>query len=193
MKVRKVKQIHYWNSGLKFTFCLFAVYKIITFYGLGMMSRIPVTLSVFLTLLVPWLIKKVLHYNLKDSTELVYLLFLFLALILGSVVNLYSTIWWWDLFVHFLSGILTSYVALLILEEFHLIKKSKMFTLLFMFTFSLAVASVWEYFEFTIDKVLGSDTQWVKDTGVDDTMTDMLIATLGSGIYVFGYGTIKKK
>ena len=57
------------------------------------------------------------------------------------------------------------------------------------------IASFWEFFKFLSDKVLKGDTQWVLLTGVDDTMTDMLIAFLSSVIFsVFYYiGSITNK
>ena len=51
-------------------------------------------------------------------------------------------------------------------------------TCVFITVFTISIAAIWEYFEFTIDKIGGTDTQYVTDTGVSDTMEDMLIATL---------------
>ena len=33
--------------------------------------------------------------------EFVYVVFIILAMFLGSVVNLYDGVWWYDLFTHF--------------------------------------------------------------------------------------------
>lgn len=178
---------------MKIGFAIFAFYKLIQFILLGATDRIFSTGAVFVVLLLPSILRK-LQFPLKDSTECVYLLFVFLAQILGSVVNLYASLWWWDLFVHGLSGALTCYLALLILEQFHLLsKKHHLFILLFMLSFSLAIASSWEFLEFTSDKISGGDTQWVQKTGVDDTMTDMLIAAFGSVVYTSGYYTFSLK
>ena len=54
--------------------------------------------------------------------ELIYVVFIILAQFLGSVVNLYNTFWWYDLFTHFLSGILTAVLSLVILNWFSMYK-----------------------------------------------------------------------
>ncbi len=194
MKVKKVKSLKIWNNIIKIAFALFAVYKIILMFYQNDFERLFTVVAVFLVILVPFLVRKILHYDLKESTEFIYLMFILLAHILGSVQNWYSKIPWWDLFVHGLSGALTCYIAYLFLKESPINPlKHKTFTIFFMLIFSLAVASCWEFMEFTMDKVSGSDTQWVQTSGVDDTMTDMLIAFFGSSIYSLGYGLFKEK
>ena len=54
-----------------------------------------------------------------------------------------------------------------------------------MFTFMIAV--LWECVEFTIDNVMGTDTQKVLSTGVNDTMKDMICAILGSLLVMISY------
>lgn len=155
----------------------------------GNQSRILVTLSVYLTVWIPRVICHILKIKLPDSMEMVYLLFVFLAQFLGSVVNLYSSIYWFDSFTHFLSGILTAVFALAILNWFHQYQsKSISFNIFFMIAFSLMVASLWEMFEFTSDCLLGGDTQKVAETGVTDTMKDMIVALLGAILTCIYYG-----
>lgn len=181
------------NNFMKIGFSIFALYKIVLGLHLEKYDRIASTACVFLVVLVPFIIRKVIRYNLSDKLEFIYLIFVFLAHILGTVVNLYSSVWWWDLFVHFLSGVFTSYIALILLTEFKVLKsKNKIFSAIFIVCFSLSIASLWEFFEFTADKITGGDTQWVLKTGVDDTMTDMLVAFLGSILFAFNHLINKK-
>ena len=42
-------------------------------------------------------------------------------------------------------------------------------------------------FEFTSDKLFGKDAQNVLTTGVDDTMKDMIVAALGTILYLILY------
>lgn len=153
------------------------------------LSKNLTVLSIIIVCIVPWLIKKVLKYEMSETLKFIYFLFVFIALILGSIYNLYRTISWFDLLAHFLSGIVTCVLALIILKKFDLLKKDlPIFHIVFIIAFSLMIASFWEFFEFLSDKVLKGDTQWVLLTGVDDTMTDMLIAFLSSVIFsVFYY------
>ena len=46
----------------------------------------------------------------------------------------------------------------------------------------MAIAVLWEFFEFSCDKLLGQSMQQLISVGVDDTMFDLLSATLGGVI-----------
>ena len=48
-------------------------------------------------------------------------------------------------------------------------------------------ASFWEFFEFISDNIFGKDAQNVLTTGVNDTMMDMILASLGSLTFVITY------
>ncbi|MEG1495154.1 MAG: hypothetical protein RR406_02525 [Bacilli bacterium] len=188
-----MKLIHLLNKLMKYGFPIYALYRIIIMLTANTYSRIAVTASVFFLVLVPYLLKKIFHYKMTDIIEFIYLIFIFLAVILGSVVNLYSTIWWWDILAHTISGILTSIVALLILKRYNCLHNKKaLFVIIFMVTFSLGIASLWEFFEFAADNITGGDTQWVLTTGVDDTMIDMLVAFLGTSIFSIYYFIVSK-
>ena len=74
-------------------------------------------------------------------------------------------------------------------------KKDIVFNIIYIILITLSVAVLWECVEFTIDKVLGMDTQKVLTTGVDDTMKDMICALIGSILYsiYYLYNLNKKK
>ncbi len=162
-------------------------------------DRILGDITIPLVLLIPRIIKHLFKIKITDAMELIYVVFIILAQFLGSVVNLYNTTWWYDLFAHFLSGVLTSVLALVVLNWFGVYKeKNKGFNFLFLICFTLMVASIWEFVEFGTDVFLGMNVQHSLDTGVRDTMEDMLIAFLGSLIVSVTYllegkkGFIKK-
>ena len=78
-----------------------------------------------------------------------YVVFIIFAQLLGSVVNLYNTTWWYDLFAHFISGVLTSILALVVIDWFGVYnEKKKGFNFLFIICFTLMVASIWEFLEY---------------------------------------------
>lgn len=135
----------------------------------------------FLLALVPEIINRIFKYKMSDGLICFYLIFMILALEVGSLYNVYHIVWWYDLFTHFLSGIFMSYIAVIILDKNKIaFKKHKLFYITFIISFSLAIAGIWEICEFSCDSLVGSDTQFVKDTGVSDTMEDMIIAFVGS-------------
>lgn len=156
-------------------------------------SRILVTLSLYLTIWIPRIVRSTFKVKIPEYMELVYLIFIFLAQFLGSIVGLYTYVYWFDSFVHFISGVLTSIFGIAILHWFSSYDSKKIiFNIFFMIAFTLMVASMWEMFEFTLDLILNGDTQNVVETGVADTMVDMIVALLGSLLVSVYYWYEKK-
>lgn len=138
--------------------------------------------------------KKVLKYEISEIIKFLYFLFMFMALVLGSIYNFYRMISWFDLLVHFTSGILISMIALIVLKKFNLLQNNLLiFNIIFITVFSITIGFFWELLEFFSDKLLKTDAQWVLLTGVDDTMTDMLIAFSSSLIFCMFYYIANKK
>lgn len=156
--------------------------------NLGSYDRLLGDATVPLVLLLPRIISNIFKIKITSAMELVYIIFIILAQFAGSVVNLYNKVWWYDLFAHFLSGILTAILSLVILDWFGIYKeKNKGFNFLFIISFTLMIASLWEFLEFGVDTFFGMNVQHSIDTGVRDTMEDMLIAFLGSLIVSISY------
>lgn len=155
----------------------------------GHYGRVPITISLYFTVWVPVIVRTTFKVKFPEHMEFAYLFFLFIAQFLGSVVNLYASIYWFDSFAHFVSGILAAVFALAILFWFQKYNhKSVAFNVFFIIAFSLMVASLWEFFEFTMDQITGGDTQKVLETGVVDTMKDMIVAFLGAILVSISYG-----
>lgn len=168
-------------------------YQFIFHFSTMQVSKMLTTASILPIIMIPYLLDKIFHYQMKEGLQLGYYLFILISLALGSVLGLYHKIAWFDLLAHFLTGIVSSLASLIILQKYNLIqKKNAGFIFIFMIVFALGIASGWEFFEFFSDKIFGGDTQYVKLTGVDDTMEDMLIA-LGGSILFSGYFYIKLK
>ena len=147
----------------------------------GSYDRLLPSLSIILVLFLPRIFNKLLNTKINSQMEFIYIIFIFVSQFLGSVINLFNNIWWYDLLTHFISGILTAILALYVMEWCGISKaKNKWFTLLFMTCFTLMIASLWEFVEFGTFIVLKMDVQHHLTTGVFDTMEDMLIAFLGN-------------
>lgn len=182
MKIKKL------NNILIYLTSLAAVCYAIKDINIGAYDRLIGSLSIILVLLIPKIARKLFKIRITSFMELVYICFIFLAQFLGSVVNLYNTIWWYDLFAHFISGVLTSFLALAILGWFKTYKENnKLFNTIFMICFTLAIACIWEFLEFGAFNILGMDVQHHLTTGVFDTMQDMLVAFLGGVIVAVIY------
>ena len=176
------------NNVLIFLCSLAAVCFCIRDLNVGSYDRILGDVTVPFVLLIPRIMGKIFKIKITSAMELLYVLFIILAQFLGSVVNLYNKIWWYDLFAHFLSGILTSVLSLVVLNWFGVYnRKNKWFNFLFIISFTLMIASIWEFMEFGTDTFFGMNVQHSIETGVRDTMEDMLVAFLGSLIVSISY------
>lgn len=126
-------------------------------------------------------------FRIKPVLTLLYLVFGFIAMFLGNMVHLFRTVYWFDSFSHFLWGILSSLLAIYILDKFHMWNaKNIWFNILFIFIFSIATSGVWEVCEFTIDSITGGDMQR-RATGIFDTMKDILVALLGNLLFLLWF------
>ncbi len=187
------------NNALIFLCSLASICIFVKDLNIGATDRFLGDLSMVFVLLIPKIVRWLFKIKITDAMEFVYVIFMILAQFIGSVVNLYNHTWWYDLFTHFLSGILTTVLALVIMNWMKVYDdKNKWFNFIFMISFTLMIAVFWEFLEYATDLVTGMDVQHVLDTGVTDTMQDMLIAFLGSLIVAFKYifenkkGLIKK-
>lgn len=169
-----------YNNVLIFIFSLISVCFFVKDINIGANDRLLSDISIILVFFLPRIFSKIFKFKISDNLELTYIIFMIFAHFIGSIVNLYNTTWWYDLFMHFASGVATAILALVILNWFNIYKKEKkVFNFLYMIMFVLLVASLWEFLEFGADTFLGMNVQHNIDTGVKDTMEDMLIASLG--------------
>lgn len=147
-----------------------------------------ICLAIIPVMLVPNIVKKVLKIKITPTTEFIYLIFVFCAHFLGSIVNLYHLINNYDKIMHLASGIVTAFFGILImvyLKKYN--KKSIIFNVLFIISFVLMVASFWEFFEYFCDNLFSKDAQNVLTTGVNDTMNDMIAAFIGAILFNIMY------
>ena len=156
-----------------------------------MLSVILAVITIFLAVslkdfkLLIFLIYILILYVIKmnQSLKFMALTFGFLGGFLGFLLHLYKVTTWYDTFIHFISGIYSSLVAIYILYKLKLYdKKNIIFNILFIILFSLSVSVLWEVFEFICDKIFDSDMQR-KLTGVNDTMKDIICAVLGNILF----------
>ena len=151
--------------------------------------EVGIRLTIILTALVPTMVRKILHLKISYTMEFVYLLFIIFGHFIGSILGIYNEIPHYDKIMHTLSGVLTSFVALIVLNNINQYKfKNVIFNIVFMIVFSLAVAGIWEIFEFTSDILFQADAQRVAISGVNDTMLDMIVALFGSVLVCIEYG-----
>lgn len=124
---------------------------------------------------------------------------IFIGIVFGSYLELFDKIWWFDNFMHILSGFVCAsfgYDLAVILQR----KKGKCSIILaamFGLMFALSIAVGWEFYEFLMDSLHGTNLQLSKAgpetamfdiskyhneygyLGLVDTMTDMMMNSIG--------------
>jgi len=153
---------------------------------------------------IPSLIERQVHINIPDPLEVIVLLFIFAAEILGELRGYYFAFPYWDTMLHTINGFLCAAIGLALIDIFDksprfAISLSPIFVVLVAFCFSMTVGVMWEFFEYFADLFFHTNMQ--KDTifadgyidiGLIDTMEDLLVNFLGAVIFcVFGYFYVK--
>ena len=146
--------------------------------------------SIILTVTLPYILQKLFKVRINDGLTFIWIIFIFMAHYLGVVLEWHYSLPGFDKVTHTVSGVLSGYVATLILK--HMKITNLMFSILFIISFSFMCAGLWEIFEFTCNALFGGDAQRVAETGVTDTMLDIIVA-FGGSIFVSIVYFIKKK
>ena len=106
--------------------------------------------------LMPFFIEKHFKIDLPNTLEIVILLFIFSAEILGEINNFYSVIPEWDTILHTLNGFLCGAVGFSLVDllnrNIKSINLSPIFILIVSFSFSMTIGILWEFFEYSADK-----------------------------------------
>ena len=115
----------------------------------------------------PTILERQLKIDLPNVLEIVILLFIFSAWILGEVQTYYTIFPYWDTILHTLNGFLCaaigfSLVDLLNRHERVSLSMSPLFMAIVAFCFSMTVGVLWEFFECAMDQIFQQDMQ--KDT-----------------------------
>lgn len=129
--------------------------------------------NVFLCLLtlilfmLPSIIERRLHIDLPDTLEIVVLLFIYAAEILGEIQAWYLNVPGWDKVVHTTNGFLCAAIGFSLVNILNKDKRvamslSPFYVAVMAFCFSMTVGILWEFFERAVDAWFGGDMQ--KDT-----------------------------
>lgn len=154
--------------------------------------------------MLPSIIERRLHIDLPDTLEIVLLLFIFAAEILGEIREFYVRVPHWDTALHTINGFLFAAIGFCIVNLLNENKKISMslspfYMAVAAFCFSMTIGVLWEFFEWSMDNWFHFDMQ--KDTvltsissvaihpeGRNDAVT---LHDIQNVILVFGDGTQK--
>jgi len=181
----------YATSFVRTSFFILAFYEAYTFDWTGLFVATQAILISF----VPFLLRKYFDVYTPFLLRVGIVFFLCATIILGEIADFYNMFWWWDLVLHLVASMgitLIIFIFLLIFFTRIDLQSVAMFTTLMAIGSSLAVAVIWEIYEFLIDLYFVTDTPMQPSN--TDTMTDLIISIIGAALVgIFGYRYIRWK
>jgi hypothetical protein len=150
-------------------------------------ENVFLTTTVIALTLLPAFVWRRYRIFVPPEFQLIAAAFVFLTLFLGSARDFYYRFWWWDLVLHLSSGFLLGIVGWIVL--FLLIQSDRVprgitpaLVCFFGVTFAVFIGVMWEIFEFTVDSIWPEANMMSHETGVADTMHDLIVDTIGASI-----------
>ncbi|HJB99655.1 MAG TPA: hypothetical protein H9764_04290 [Candidatus Flavonifractor merdavium] len=139
-------------------------------------------LTLFLFTLPSFLERKI-RIDIPNTLEIIILLFIFAAEILGEIRAYYVTFPYWDTMLHTLNGFLCAAIGFSLLDILNRNERltfslSPVYLAVVAFCFSMTIGVLWEFFECTMDQLFLLDMQ--KDTIVHSIGSVMLDPTGGN-------------
>ncbi|MCI7472794.1 MAG: hypothetical protein MSB10_03835 [Clostridiales bacterium] len=133
-------------------------------------------LTLFLFTL-PAFLERTIRIEIPDTLEIIILLFIFAAEILGEIQAYYIQYPYWDTMLHTLNGFLCAAIGFSLLDILNRNEKLKfslspVYLAVVAFCFSMTIGVLWEFFEFSMDQLFLLDMQ--KDTVVNSIGSVML-------------------
>ena len=131
-------------------------------------------------MIVPSVLQVTFKVEFPSGLEIIILLFIFAAEILGEISSFYIYFPHWDTILHTLNGFLCAALGVSLVEILNRDKRipfqlSPFFMAMVSFCFSMTIGVLWEFFEFGMDTIFLLDMQ--KDTVITQITTTYLDST----------------
>lgn len=170
-------------AAVYLTLCLMVILVMIAQFFNGNFENVFLCVLTLVLFLLPTIFERKLKIDLPDTLEIIIMLFIFFAEILGEISAYYTTYQGWDTMLHTLNGFLCaaigfSLVDMLNREERFSLELSPAFMAIVAFCFSMTIGVLWEFFECSMDLFFMLDMQ--KDTVTHQISTVMLDPTGGN-------------
>lgn len=150
----------------------------------GGAMKFPLILALIPLLWAPTLLELVTKTKLPLVIHLHFHIFITASAVGGTGFGLYGLIPHWDTVVHFYSGVIFVWLGLFALQAAEMKIRGKLpkwFVVVVALAIPLALAMLWECYEFACDKLFGLTMQ---AGGLDDTIIDSIAAGVGSVVAV---------
>lgn len=154
----KAKFIVYWVLRL------FVIASLVSAAIRGEYEHVFVCAMSLVLFIVPAIIERKLRIDLPSTLEIIILLFIFCAEILGEIHNYYMKFPYWDTMLHTLNGFLFAAVGFSLLDVINRnahfkFQLSPFYLAIVAFCFSMTIGVLWEFFEFFCDNAFHLDMQ----------------------------------
>ena len=131
---------------------------------LGNYENVFICILTLILFIIPFIIEHKFKIDIPDDLEIIILIFIFSAEILGELNSFYTKIPGWDTMLHTINGFIMGAIGLSLIEllnknEKIKIKLSPIFVAIVSFCFSMTVGILWEFFEFGMDITFDTDMQ----------------------------------
>lgn len=129
----------------------------------GDMNNAFLCLLSLILFMMPFFIEHRFKIELPNTLEIIIMLFIFSAEILGEINNFYGKIAYFDTMLHTLNGFLAAGVGFALFDllnnNVESVNLSPLFLSIIAFCFSMTIGVLWEFFEFGADKYFRTDMQ----------------------------------
>ena len=121
---------------------------------------------------------------------------IFISIFLGTTLNFYGLISEFDFLLHISFGVVASVLSIPFIKFFinklnlDINKTQILFIIFIIFCFSTTCGTLWEIYEFSVDKLLRLNTQ---NNSLLDTMSDIIANTIGTLSFCIIYSYKHKK
>ena len=154
---------------------IFSLFKVVVILNLlvCLMNREWTATFICLFNFVLFFMADFVQKKLGHNNFLHFLIYLFFtsSLLGGEVYFLYVRIWYFDIILHIFSSFIVSWFCFYLIKLFIKNIGGILFTI-FIFSFAMMIAAIWEIAEFSIDRLFGVDMQ--KDTIITEVNSVLL-------------------
>lgn len=174
-----------WTLGI--FCCVMAVYNLFFSTPYYVFLSMLGLVLVFVPRIAEWVLRLQKDYLLRLTSYL----YLFLVYGIGMIFNGYDRIPLYDKVMHTLTGVVFGLCGLIAFyflkpkQDGKIVVCKEEFWQAAVFSAGIAaiIAIGWEIVEFVLDLILHNDPQHVLDTGVNDTMMDMIVCMVGALLF----------
>ena len=184
-RLEAIENVFYRNKKSKKLFTIFLILRVLVVYSaireiaMGNYTNTFFCLVALVLFTMPAIIEDTLKIEFPTIMEVSIYLFIYAAWILGELNSFYELFPYWDTMLHTINGFLCAGLGFSFIDILN--KKSTKFNLSPLYLaiaslcFSVTVGVMWEFFEFSMDRIFLSDMQ--KDEIVETVSTVTLDET----------------